>query len=191
MVTAWPLKDCLEELASIYYLCFLKKTVVLCCNRFPNHPLKLSPVWTPNTLFSPIQSSIEEKTVWGKPMPSNQQIWRQAIGKSTHTSTEAGKLQPTESFKDTLGQSGKLSIAVINWEAARAEGGSGTQQSAIGWLGSHKNITLIIQPEMKDHEWLGVARALNQAAHNTRISARGSRSQAILHRPSLGRKKYH
>lgn len=44
MVTAWPLKDCLEELASIYYLCFLKKTVVLCCNRFPNHPLKLSPV---------------------------------------------------------------------------------------------------------------------------------------------------
>jgi hypothetical protein len=39
---------------------------------------------------------------------------------------------------------------------------------------------LIIQPEMKDHEWLGVARALNQAADNTQISARGSRSQAIF-----------
>lgn len=109
-----------------------------------------------------------------------QQSANKAIGKSAHTGSEAGKQLPTEPFKDTLGQSGKLSIAVINWEAARAEGGSGALQSAIGWLGSHKNIMLIIQPEMKDHEWLGVARALNQAADNTRISVRGSRSQAIF-----------
>lgn len=122
-------------------------------------------------------------------MPSNQQIRRQAIGKSTHTSTEAGKQQPTESFKDTLGQSGKFSIAVINWEAARAEGDSGALQSAIGWLSSHKNIVLIIQPEMKDHEWLGVARALNQAADNTRISERGSRSQAIFSKTFLGKEE--
>lgn len=88
-----------------------------------------------------------------------------------------------------MGPSGKLNIAVINWEAARTQGGSGAQQSAIGWLGSHKNITLIIQPEMKDPEWLGVARALNQATHNARISERGSGSQAIFERPSLERKK--
>lgn len=99
--------------------------------------------------------------------------------------TEAGKQQPTESFKDTLGQSGKLCIGVINWEAARAKGGSGTLQSAIGWLDSHKNIMLIIQPEMKDRERLGVARALTQAADNTRIIVPGSRSQAIFSEPFL------
>lgn len=120
---------------------------------------------------------------------SNQQVRRQAIGKSSHTSTEAGKRQPTEAFKDTSGQSGKFSLAVINWEAARAEGDSGPLQSAIGWLGSHKNAMLIIRPEMRDHEWLGVARALNQASDNT-DSVRGAAGhRQSFQRPSLERRK--
>lgn len=66
-------------------------------------------------------------------MPSNQQIGRQAINWQVHPHQHRGwKIAANRILQGHFGQSRKLSIAVINWEAARAEGGSGAQQSAIG-----------------------------------------------------------
>lgn len=39
----------------------------------------------------------------------------------------------------------KCGTAVINWEAAELIGGASAQQSAMGWLDFHKNLTLITQ----------------------------------------------
>ena len=66
-----------------------------------------------------------------------------------------------KSLKDTGRQSGGGCIAVINWEAAELTGGAGTQPSAIGWFGFHNKPHADYAASVRNHEWLGVATALN------------------------------